>query len=195
MWPTTAPFDSIFSFKHWPLVHVLLIRRANSRTNLSGQGISACLDENHLRSISITNFSQKFCINFHENLRAASCVKSFLVLSFIFIFLYTCRLALKPPPPPTPPASLLPLLLFEIYDTINFVKHLKLQSSRNPQRSLLSLPPFPSRHSLSLSGSSNTRCLVPNLMRNALSMPALFRFPPDFCFSLFDKPLVKMTNV
>lgn len=155
MWPATAPFDSIFSFKHWPLVHVLLIRRANSLTTWPGQGISACLDENHLRSISITNFSQKFCINFHENLRAASCVKSFLVLSFIFIFLYTCRLALKPPPPPPPPpttpASFLPLLLFEIYDTINFVKHLKLQSSRNPQRSLLSLPPFPSRHSLSLS--------------------------------------------
>lgn len=86
---------------------------------------------------------------------------------------------LKPAPPPsTPCASSLPLLLFEIYDTINFVKHLKLQSSRIPQRSLLyplslSLSP----HSLSLSLSlpvaesdaerafnAGTFCLPPRLL-------------------------------
>lgn len=112
------------------------------------RGIAACLDENHLRSISITNFSQKFCINFHGNLRAASCVKFFPAFSFIFLLFlfsfFTCRMPLKPAPPPsTPCASSLPLLLFEIYDTINFVKHLKLQSSRIPQRSLLSHPLSP----------------------------------------------------
>lgn len=109
------------------------------------RGIAACLDENHLRSISITNFSQKFCINFHGNLRAASCVKFFPAFFFIFLLFlfsfFTCRMPLKPASPTTSSASSLPLLLFEIYDTINFVKHLKLQSSRIPQRSLLSLPP------------------------------------------------------
>lgn len=111
------------------------------------RGIAACLDENHLRSISITNFSQKFCINFHGNLRAASCVKFFPAFFFIFLLFlfsfFTCRMPLKPASPSTPRASSLPLLLFEIYDTINFVKHLKLQSSRIPQRSLLSHPLSP----------------------------------------------------
>lgn len=159
------------------------------------RGIAACLDENHLRSISITNFSQKFCINFHGNLRAASCVKFFPVFSFIFLLFlfsfFTCRMPLKPAPPSTPCASSLPLLLFEIYDTINFVKHLKLQSSRIPQRSLLSTPFL----FLSLPPSLFSLYPLPNPMRNALSMPALFACRPDFCFSLFDKPLVKMTNV
>lgn len=58
-------------------------------------------------------------------------------LFLLLLFLFSFFLPLMPPS--------LPLLLFEIYDTINFVKHLKLQSSRKPPKefclaSPLSLP-------------------------------------------------------